>query len=518
MSKSFGRLVIWVVAALAAIIVPRLASALNVFDNSGQVPRPISFENIFYMNTDAKSFYIILVDKSAQELHVYQYAGGAYTQKKTFPCATGENNGHKLKEGDKKTPEGIYFIVSYYHDNKKTVFGYKAYHLDYPNPFDRLHGSKGDGIWIHGSNKSLKTRSTNGCIVLKDQDLDELTTYIKLGETPVIVTPHMNHPAFTVAANHTASLYAFLKDWRTSYLEMQKMVSNFYRLYGDNFQTQRYSSPLYRDINYALNPTRPILGMEIDDLKIFQMEKVAIVAMNQELKVSDVEKTTGVRRLYLEERKGRWHIIGDEWKLQGSDAAPTMLAAGANPDSKQSEKIRTEPFPGNSDMKQPVVAEKAGSAPPVTPKPAVMSTAPAGRKGKEKPAVKSPEPAPEKKKPSAQDMARGELQSILEQIQKAWEGKQVDKYISFHHPGFICNGMNLAQWKDYKASTFKKYQYINVTFKDVKIKIDQNQAVVSFVQIFKSSSFRDKGYKEIVFKKQGRAWKIYREKWTPLGG
>ncbi|MBF0497054.1 MAG: L,D-transpeptidase family protein, partial [Deltaproteobacteria bacterium] len=405
-----------------------------------------------------------------------------------------------------------------YHDKQKTVFGYKAYHLDYPNPFDRLHGSKGDGIWIHGSNKSLKTRSTNGCIVLKDQDLDELTTYLKLGETPVIITSHLKHPSFTVAANLTASLHAFLKDWRTSYLEMQKMISNFYRLYGDNFQTQRYSSPLYRDINYALNPTRPILGMEINDLKIFQMEKVAIVALNQELKVSDAEKATGVRRLYLEERKGRWHIIGDEWKLQGPDAAPTMLLAGTQPEPKPSEKIRPEPIPGNSDKKPPVLAEKPGPVPPVTPKPAVISTTPAGRKSKEKPAAKIPEPAPEKKKTAVPDMAKSELQSILEQIQKAWEGKQVDKYISFHHPDFTCNGMNLAQWKDYKASTFKKNQYINVSFKDVKIKIDRSQAVASFTQIFRSSSFRDKGHKELVFKKQGRTWKIYREKWTPLGG
>ncbi|MFT5728507.1 MAG: murein L,D-transpeptidase YafK [Desulforhopalus sp.] len=89
----------------------------------------------------------------------------------TFTCATGENPRTKKISGDAKTPEGVYFITEISQDNEITVFGSRAFHLDYPNVFfDKYDGNNGDGIFIHGTNKTLIPYSTNGCITLNNYD------------------------------------------------------------------------------------------------------------------------------------------------------------------------------------------------------------------------------------------------------------------------------------------------------------------------------------------------------------
>jgi len=106
---------------------------------------------------------------------------------KEYGCATGENPGTKQISGDAKTPVGVYFITEVYEDQKITVFGSRAFHLDYPNIFDTQAGHRGDGIFIHGTNKQLFSNSTNGCITLNNDDLDELAAYLTIEKIPVIV-------------------------------------------------------------------------------------------------------------------------------------------------------------------------------------------------------------------------------------------------------------------------------------------------------------------------------------------
>lgn len=106
---------------------------------------------------------------------------------KTFTCSTGENPGTKRISGDAKTPEGVYFITEVFQDNEITVFGSRAFHLDYPNVFDKYDGNNGDGIFIHGTNKTLIPYSSNGCITLNNDDLEKLAPFLTVKTIPVIV-------------------------------------------------------------------------------------------------------------------------------------------------------------------------------------------------------------------------------------------------------------------------------------------------------------------------------------------
>lgn len=140
----------------------------------------------------------IVIDKSDYELHVYD-AKGWYA---TYPVVFGNNPlADKKMEGDKLTPEGTYRIVAKRPHQKWSRF----LSLDYPNAADLArfeerkrrgeiprNASPGGGIGIHGTwphDDFMIDRYknwTNGCISLKNGDVQELYGYIPVG-TPVVI-------------------------------------------------------------------------------------------------------------------------------------------------------------------------------------------------------------------------------------------------------------------------------------------------------------------------------------------
>lgn len=135
----------------------------------------------------------IVVEKKYQRLSIFELQDTVRLVKE-FTCATGQNPGTKKVSGDSRTPEGIYFITEIYEDKRITVFGSRAFHLDYPNIFDTHAGHLGGGIFIHGTNKKLIPNSTNGCITLDNQDLDELAPHLSINAIPIIVVDALPEP------------------------------------------------------------------------------------------------------------------------------------------------------------------------------------------------------------------------------------------------------------------------------------------------------------------------------------
>lgn len=141
---------------------------------------------------------VIIVDKIDHTIRVYDK--GQFVQK--YPIELGKNwIGPKRQKGDHATPEGQYSI------NKKIQNGqskyYKALVIDYPNTKDienfTAAKKKGDLpkdaqigglIEIHGEgDKGINW--TQGCIALKNNDLDKIFVIVKIG-TPVTIVGTLN--------------------------------------------------------------------------------------------------------------------------------------------------------------------------------------------------------------------------------------------------------------------------------------------------------------------------------------
>lgn len=159
---------------------------------------------------------VILVSKQEHLLFLMDSEGHAIGP---FSIAIGKNPDRqpKQKEGDKRTPEGEYFISLVMDENHPTLqrwnstplraqdghhkygkpsedLGTQSYGpyflmLNYPNSQDRKLGRTGSGIGIHGTNDpdSLGYDATSGCIRMKNEDLVWLAQWIKPGTSVKIV-------------------------------------------------------------------------------------------------------------------------------------------------------------------------------------------------------------------------------------------------------------------------------------------------------------------------------------------
>jgi murein L,D-transpeptidase YafK len=109
----------------------------------------------------------------------------------------GEPIGPKTRQGDHRTPEGLYVLDS---RNPNSHF-YKSFHISYPNARDtaaakKLGFSPGGDIMLHGLQKEYawvgKAHTlhdwTDGCIAVTDEEMDEIWKLVRVG-TPIEIKP-----------------------------------------------------------------------------------------------------------------------------------------------------------------------------------------------------------------------------------------------------------------------------------------------------------------------------------------
>jgi len=146
----------------------------------------------FFTAAPSGNIYIV-VDKSDYELNVYDDEGWYAT----YPVVFGNKDlSDKMVEGDRRTPEGKFKIISTRPHNK----WHRMLMLDYPNQqswakFRQRQASGliprsakiGGGIAIHGTwpNDNIVvddfTNWTNGCIALKNEDIDDINSFLTIG-------------------------------------------------------------------------------------------------------------------------------------------------------------------------------------------------------------------------------------------------------------------------------------------------------------------------------------------------
>jgi murein L,D-transpeptidase YafK len=117
---------------------------------------------------------------------------------RSYKVALGsEAVGPKTRQGDHRTPEGIYVLDR---RNPNSHF-YKAFHISYPNSKDlaaakKLGVSPGSDIMLHGLGKQYAWVGkahvlhdwTDGCVAVTNEEMDEMWKMVQIG-TPIEIKP-----------------------------------------------------------------------------------------------------------------------------------------------------------------------------------------------------------------------------------------------------------------------------------------------------------------------------------------
>lgn len=255
--------------------------------------------------------HAIVVEKVSQRLYLFKYNDmGSFDRILEFPCSTGKSHGPKTVSGDAKTPEGIYFFTRFFPKRDLSpIYGIMAFVMDYPNLLDQMAGRTGSAIWLHGTNKPLEPYDSNGCIVMNDQDLSQIATYIELNRTPIIVVEHLDY--LTYRSNSGTILSGLITGWH------QALAGGTYHHYLNYYDAdylpdiQWWSQwiPVRSRIKQAGN-----LNISAEKISIFKAEDFYVALFDQNVFTGEGQVWHGgSRKLFFQESRTGFTIIGDDY-------------------------------------------------------------------------------------------------------------------------------------------------------------------------------------------------------------
>ena len=165
------------------------------------VVKPSVDSATFYSDVVNKKDCFIVISKPEYRLYVCEVVNGDTLKRVHYPVCVGKNKGQKQKPGDMKTPECTTknpFSITEIVDASKWTHDFgdgRGSILAYGNWFMRLKTPGHSGIGIHGSTNnesSVPGRGSEGCIRLRNDDLDELKAkYVFVGMRVVILADEM---------------------------------------------------------------------------------------------------------------------------------------------------------------------------------------------------------------------------------------------------------------------------------------------------------------------------------------
>jgi murein L,D-transpeptidase YafK len=257
------------------------------------------------------SEYAIIVDKSAQKVFVY-HRDNPHEPARTFTCSTGENQGPKAIKGDRKTPEGIYFFTHTI-DKKDLapIYGSLAIPLNYPNVVDKTDGKSGYGIWFHGTNKPLKPRDTNGCIVLENGDIFELASYITLNDTPALIYETLEMAAPEDVTGEAQALQGLIETWQKAWEE--KAIDTYASFYSSRFSGSGKDLKEWKEYKRGLAKKYHSIDVEIENLRILRNGGLVVATFRQDY-AAEGFRSVGDKTLFFQQNSDEWKIVGETFR------------------------------------------------------------------------------------------------------------------------------------------------------------------------------------------------------------
>ncbi len=253
--------------------------------------------------------YALLADTSRARLYLFENIDGVPRLKSDFYMTIGKNGTDKRVEGDKRTPMGVYQIIEQLpRAGLADLYGDGAYPLNYPNEWDRMQGHGGHGIWLHGvpsNTYSRPPRSSDGCVVVANPDLKELSRWIKVGSTPVIIAERTDWISQEEWEQSRDDLLAQLNRWKNDW--ETRDPDRFLLHYSSNMTSGKGAG-------WAKDKRRNILDKEwirinLSDISLFLYGSgdMAYAEFTQSYS-SNTLSSVSSKRLYWQKQQGAWRV------------------------------------------------------------------------------------------------------------------------------------------------------------------------------------------------------------------
>ena len=134
---------------------------------------------------------VVVADAARSRLYLFDRSDAGWTMQGDWYTSIGRGGTAKRREGDLKTPLGVYFVTMWIAGRHLSeLYGAGALGLNYPNGWDQQRRRDGFGIWIHGEPRGLRSRPprwSQGCLVISNRAIETLVDAIEEQSIPVII-------------------------------------------------------------------------------------------------------------------------------------------------------------------------------------------------------------------------------------------------------------------------------------------------------------------------------------------
>ena len=280
--------------------------ALRERPGTGRVPR-----GILQLHPGQK--HALLVDSRRSRLYVFENADGRPQYVADYYVTLGKRGIEKAREGDQKTPVGVYHVTGNLPRQKLSDFyGAGAYPINYPNEWDKRLGRNGYGIWLHGTppdTYSRPPRASDGCIVLANPDLVSVGRNLQVGTTPVIIADEIEWADARALQAERAALAGALELWRADW--QSRDTERYLEHYSPAFRSGAQDLAAWKAHKRGVNAAKRWIRVNLTQVSMLRYPNqvdFVVVSFEQDYRSSNLSNTLR-KRQYWQKEDGRWRIV-----------------------------------------------------------------------------------------------------------------------------------------------------------------------------------------------------------------
>lgn len=280
-------------------------------------PRPANTLPAAIVRLSSNHQHAFILDSEKSRLYVFKNVAGKPEYVTDYYVTVGKLGDFKQREGDQRTPVGVYFVTNEITKKLPDLYGSGAFALNFPNELDRRAGRTGSGIWLHGTPSntySRPPRASDGCVVLSNDDLASIRQYVNPGSTPVVLAASLAWKTPEQWRKTSADVLAAVESWRYDW--EKRNVDSFITHYSTKFDTQGLALATWkaekRASLVAPSGTQP-LKVTLANLSVFAYPTAA---NSPPMMMVSFEQTFKTSRNNVKLKKSQyWQFENGSWQI-----------------------------------------------------------------------------------------------------------------------------------------------------------------------------------------------------------
>jgi len=285
-----------------------------------QHPRPVGMVPSYVVQMQPQQRHVLVVDTARSTLYVFENRGGEARYVTDYYVSIGKNGIDKFREGDNKTPLGVYHVTGRLSRTKLSTtygklavqYGIGALPISYPNEWDRREGRNGHGIWLHGVPFDTYSRpplASNGCIALTNEDFTTISKEVRIGVTPVIIANGVDWVTPEASRALRKELLERVEGWRRDW--ENRDTDQYLAHYSADFSSDRLDLAQWSAQKHKVNSGKSWIRVRLEGISIFLYpgrDDLAVVTFKQDYASSNLAKQMRKRQYWIRE-DGVWRIL-----------------------------------------------------------------------------------------------------------------------------------------------------------------------------------------------------------------